>query len=214
VLQARPSVIVSSSQLVTLTLLNSGGVPQAGYQIVGTCTGTNGTIVALSEGPGVTNAQGVTTVRVTSTNLDQINAVGGGSCTFSTVDNTASTTVLIVGRDLCDTAFSPLPEGCTPPVTVVVTLNLVDGASTTGFAVSSQPPGIACSVANGGTQTCTGNFETGQTIGFTTLPADGTGPQVNWTGGCVPATPPGSNPSRQGTVTITAGAVSCTATSP
>ena len=150
VLQARPSVITTSSELVVLTLLNANGLPQSGYQITGTCTGTNGTIIALSNGPGVTNAAGETTVTVTSTNLDQVNQAGGGSCTFRTVDGSASTTVLVVGEDICLLPVSPQPEGCAPPPQTVVTLTLVDGPANpptgpTGFAVSSSPGGLACS---------------------------------------------------------------------
>jgi hypothetical protein len=211
VLQARPSVITSSSTLVTLTLLNSSGQPQAGYQIVGECTGDNGTIVALSQGPGVTNAQGQTTVLVTATNLDQINSAGGGECEFETVDGSATTTVQLIGEDLCERPISPLPEGCTPPQMFALTLNLVDGpAAPVGFSVTSSTPGIACSVASGGTQTCTGQFEQGTSVALSTLPA-GTGPNVNWTGSCVPVG--GSNPANSATLTINA-AATCTATAP
>ena len=211
VLQARPSVITTSSTLVTLTLLNGNGLPQAGYQIVGECSGTGGTNVAQSNGPGVTNAQGQTTVQVTATNLDQVGSAGGGQCTFSTVDGSAEVTVELIGQDLCELPVSPQPEGCDPPVTFNLTLNLIDGAAApAGFSVSSTPAGIACSVASGGTQSCTAAFEEGQVISLNTLPV-GTGPAVNWTGGCVPVG--GTNPSNAATLTMNA-AATCTATAP
>ncbi len=211
-LQARPTVIVTSSQLVTLTLLNGNGVPQPGYQIVGECAGAGGTIVALSNGPGVTNANGQTTVQVTSTNLDQIGSAGSGECTFRTADGSASATVLIQGQDLCLLGVSPPPEGCTPPVTFTLTLTLVDGpAAPAGFSVGSAPSGLTCSVGSGGTQACTGQFAGGTTVLLTTLPPGGTGPEVTWTGACVPVD--GSNPDDQSTLTMNAPA-SCTATAP
>jgi hypothetical protein len=215
VLQARPSVITSSSTLLTLTLLNANGLPQAGYQIVGTCTGTNGTIIALSEGPGVTNAAGETTVMVTATNLNQVNQAGGGSCTFRTVDNSASTVVPLIGEDLCLTPISPQPEGCTPPPQTVVTLTLTDPNAATlpaGFSVASAPGGLACSVGSGGTASCTASFDRDDTtLGLSTLPA-GTGPAVNWTGACVPVG--GVNPSNAATLPLSNATAACTATSP
>ena len=208
VLQARPSVITSQSQLVTLTLLNSSGQPQQGYQIVGQCTGEGDTIVALSNGPGVTNANGQTTVQVTSTNLDGINEAGGGTCTFETVDGSASTTVEIIGQDLCTQPFSPPPEGCDEAEQIVVTLELV-ATGTTGFTVTSSPTGITCTVPDGGTQSCEGEFDEDTGIQFTTLPAT-TGPQVQWTGDCAPAD--GANPDDVGTAQVGSAAIACTAT--
>ena len=212
VLQARPSVITSTSTLVRLTLLNGNGEPQGGYQIVGECTGTNGTIVALSNGPGITNANGETTVQVTATNLDQVNQAGGGRCTFQTVDGSATTTVEIIGQDICDQGFSPPPDGCTPPVSFTVTLILTDalvGSDTDGFSVASTPGGISCAVGNGGTQTCTGNFVGGTAVTLTTLPL-GTGDAgVTWTGACVPVD--GTNPDDQGQILAVTAPVTCNA---
>lgn len=214
VLQARPSVITTSSQLLTLTLLNAAGQPQPGYQIIGTCTGANGTIVALSNGPGVTNANGQTTVQVTSTNLDQIGSIGAGTCNFQTVDGSASTTVQIIGEDLCDTQFSPPPEGCVVVAQVTVTLNLIDGPAAgvddtpNGFIVASTPAGLNCSVANGGLQACAAPFDLGTNFQFITLPAT-MGPEVNWSGNCAPAD--GVNPDDVG-VAVANGALTCTVT--
>lgn len=211
VLQARPSVITTSSQLVRLTLLNGSGAPQPGFLLIGSCTGDNGTIVALSNGPGITDAQGQTTVQVTATNLDQINGAGGGSCEFSTADGSVSTTVELIGQDLCELQISPPPVGCTPPVTFAVTLTLNDGPSTVGYSVVSTPAGIACAVGDGGSQTCTGSFPQGTEVVFSTMPVGG-GPEVNWTGVCVPVD--GTNPDDQSIIPSLAAAATCTATSP
>jgi hypothetical protein len=209
VLQANPSVITTSSRLVTLTLLNSAGQPQPGYQITAECEGENGTIVAHTQ-PGVTNANGQTTVVVTSTNLDQVGQAGGGSCTFETVDGSATVTVEIIGQDLCETPVSPTPEGCSDAEQVTVTLQLV-ATGTTGFTVTSSPSGITCTVPNGGTQTCTGDFDESTGIQFITLPAT-SGPEVNWTGACAPAD--GANPDDVGTAQVGTSAITCTATRP
>jgi hypothetical protein len=209
VLQARPSVITTGSQLVTLTLLNGSGTPQQGVLITGTCTAGAGAVIALSNGPGTTDANGRTTVQVTTT-LDAATICqgGGGSCTFETADGTASTDVDIV---LTPESFSPQPE-CAPAVTFGVTLRLVDGASTTnGFAVSSQPDLFTVSVAEGSTQTQTVNVAEGTDLVFTTLPA-GAGPAVNWTGSCVPAG--GINPAQTARIALVNAASTCTATAP
>lgn len=210
VLQARPSVITTQSQLVTLTLLNAAGQPQPGYQITGTCTGTNGTVVALSNGPGVTNANGQTTVQVTSSNLDQVGQAGGGTCTFSTVDGSATTTVLIVGQDICDQGFSPPPEGCVAAAQVTVTLTVTDAnpAAGTTFSVASTPAGLSCSAPENASATCSAPFPQGQGIQFITLPA-ASGPEVNWTGNCAPGD--GTNPDDVASATANA-AIACTAT--
>ncbi len=211
VLQARPSVITTTSQLVTLTLLNSSGQPQSGYAIDGECTGENDTIIALSNGPGTTNANGQTTVQVTSTNLNQIGQAGGGECTFRTVDGSAETTVEIIGRDLCLTEFSPPPEGCEDDAEdFTVTLTLIDAnpAGNTQFTVGSSPAGLVCSVPDGGTQECTGDFEEGTNVILATTPSN-SGPEVHWTGSCAPQD--GANPDNVALLNVT-GDIDCTAT--
>lgn len=215
VLQARPSVITTESQLLTLTLLNASGQPQAGSQINGVCNGTGGTIVAISNGPGVTNANGQTTAQITSTNLNRVNSAGGGSCTFTTVDGSATVTVNIIGRDICNDGFSPPPDGCVviPNFTVTVVLNdgpQVGASDETpgGYTVASTPAGISCSVPNGGSATCSAPFPQGTGIQLITLPAT-TGPEVSWTGNCAPGD--GVNPDDVGTMTANA-AITCTIT--
>jgi hypothetical protein len=205
VLQARPSVITSGSQRVVLTLLNSAGVPQPGYQITGTCTGTNGTIVALSDGPGVTNANGETTVQITSTNLNQVGQAGGGSCTFRTVDGSATTTVQIIGEDLCETVFSPPPDGC-PNSTTQFPLTLTLNGAGGGYTVSSNPTGITCAVPNGGAISCNGLFDEGDVLSLIAIDSvSGLQIPVNWTGQCAPFS--GANPATVGTVTMSAARV-------
>jgi hypothetical protein len=203
VLQARPSVITSGSQLVTLTLLNAAGQPQPGYQITGTCTGTNGTVVALSNGPGVTNANGQTTVQVTSTNLDQIGSAGGGSCTFSTVDGSATTTVLIIGQDVCDQGFSPPPEGC-PNSTTQFSLTLTLNGAGSGYTVTTNPTdgNAPCVVPTGAVNTCNLVFDAGTVVSLLAVDGGGLTP-VNWSGPhCAPFG--GPNPTTVGTVTMSA----------
>ena len=212
ILQANPTVTSSSSTLVTLTLLDGGGVPQPGFQLQGSCTGTNGTIVGLSDGPGVTDANGRTTVRITANNLNQVNQAGGGLCTFSTVDESAQATVTLVGQDVCLTQFSPPPNGCEPeePIeTFTLTVNLVANTGVnTGFSVQSVPAGITCSVPNGEVQICTADFEVGTNVAISTGAAN---VDLNWSGECIPFG--NTNPAEQANVAMSGDRV-CTADRP
>jgi hypothetical protein len=208
ILQASPTFITEFEEIVTLTLINGSGAPQAGYLILGTCTGENGTVIQLFDGPGTTNANGQTTVRVSSSNLNQIGQAGGGSCEFSTTDGSATATVTIQGRDICDTEFSPPPAGCgDPPPTVTLTLNIFSsGPGAPGFSVVSNPAGITCTVAaDGASESCVAEFEEGTDVTLVTSPSV----SVTWLGECVPA---GGNPSIGASVEMGGDRV-CTATS-
>lgn len=195
ILQVQPTVTFNAVTIATLTLINGSGQPQAGYLIVGTCTGQNGTVVTLSNGPGITNAQGQTTVQINASNLDQIGQAGGGSCEFETVDGSASATVQIVGSNLCDRNFSPPPAGCgDPPPTVTLRLTLESELGALGFGVQSQPAGITCTVPAGSVVVCEADFLEGTDVQLVTQPSV----QVNWDGECLaagadPATPTISN---------------------
>ncbi len=111
ILQANPSAMFGSGT-ITLTLLNSSGQPQSGYQLVASCTAEAPTTLQVTSGPGATNASGQTSVNVVATNLNQINAAGSGECEFKTADESASVTVPFQGVDICTLGFSPTPPGC------------------------------------------------------------------------------------------------------
>jgi hypothetical protein len=214
ILQAQPTATFDPVTIVTLTLINGLGAPQAGYLILGECTGTNGTRITLSNGPGITNAQGQTTVQINAENLDQINQVGGGSCDFETVDGTASATVDIIGRDLCTLDFSPPPTGCTPPVTFTLSVTLSSLGTGNGFTVNSLPPGISCTIGNEEELLCIGAFEEDEVVA---LGATGTGGStgVYWSGECAPTGGGGGSqtPSNGATVTMTGGDKVCSVSS-
>lgn len=150
VLLANPTAMRSGG-VVTLTLVNNNGVPLPGHQIVGTCEGQNGATVWLNPGPGVTNASGQTTATIRVNNLDQLGSAGSGSCTFETVDGSASATVTLQGEDLCSIYVSPLPAGCpstgpTPQFTLTMAISSGPTASAGAYMVSSSPAGINCNV--------------------------------------------------------------------
>jgi hypothetical protein len=209
VLQANPTALGGSGD-VTLTLLNAQGVPQPGFLIIGSCTGSDGAIITLVSGPGVTNAQGQTVASISATNLDGIGEAGSGECIFSTADESVEVTVTLQGVDLCTIPISPQPPGCAAAVTFTVTLILNDAAggdTTTGFQVSDSLGTLNCAAPEGGTQTCSAPVQQGQTINFQATSGGG-GEEVNWSGNCAPF---GGNPSTSATATVNA-AITCTAT--
>jgi len=97
---------------VTLTLLNSNGTPVPGVQLIGTCTGDSS--IGLVSGPGVTDANGMTTVAITA-NLNAYQTPKSGSCTFTTTNgSTPSAIVTLQGQDLCNGTSPPPPAGACP----------------------------------------------------------------------------------------------------
>jgi hypothetical protein len=171
VLQAVPTLIFGTRNIV-LTLVDGAGVPQPGYQIIGSCTAVAPTRLELLNGPGTTNASGQTTVDILTTNLNQIGAAGSGSCTFSTADGTATATVNAQGTDICELAFSPPPVGCpSPPPPPQFTLN-VNLSGALGATVVSSPEGILCPKAPGEVRVCSGTFNQGTTVTVSIRPSN------------------------------------------
>lgn len=199
VLQARPSAL-SSSALVTLTLLNGQGVPQPGFLIVGECTAAEGTTIILENGPGVTNAQGQTTVFIEALNLDGIGEAGSGECTFETADGAATATVTLQGIDLCETAFSPRPPGC--PTTGTGTTFALNASLTGGLgSLASTPAGFSVTncqrLVTGPATACSAPFSSGAVVSLTATPSTA-GEVAVFTGECVSSGP------NQATVTMSA----------
>jgi hypothetical protein len=176
ILLAKPSALGGNGGTVTLSLLNSNGTPVPGVQLTGSCQGAT---VGITSGPGVTNAQGQTTVDITA-DLNQPNAPGSGSCTFTTSTGSPSVTVTLQGIDPCKSGVSPLPSGCTitPGTPSTVAFSVVSGATTASF--TSSPAGASCSGAVGTTQNCPVSLN-GGTYTLTPSPLGGT-----WSGSCTP----------------------------
>jgi hypothetical protein len=207
VLLARPSTFIGDGGTVTLTLLSGNGTPVPGVQLTGTCTGDPS--VGISNGPGVTNAQGQTTATI-SADLNKPNSPGTGTCTFTTSAGAPpSAVVTLQGIDTCKSGVSPLPPGCTstPGTPSTVTLNIISGATTASF--TSSPPGASCSGIVGSTQTCTASLNGGS---YTITASAATG---SWSGSCTPVG--GTNPKASATLLVptaaTAG-LTCTLTMP
>lgn len=112
ILQAIPSSFRGGAggRLITLRLLSANGTPVPGVQIVGTCQASGGTL-AITSGPGITNANGETTV-IVSMNLDGFGTSGSGTCTFQTASGSPSVDVQFEGVDICEQNFSPTPPQC------------------------------------------------------------------------------------------------------
>lgn len=186
VLTAVPSQMTSGGT-VTLTLLNSSGVPQPGFQISGTCEGHDGAQISLSTPPGITNDSGVTTAVISATNLNQVNGAGRGSCTFSTADRSATATVTLTGRNLCDLPVSPLPPGCSGggggTTQYALVANMDPGAAIGSYTITSAPAGVVCTMAGGaaGGLCAQANFASGTEVILTT---SGPGTFVGWSGEC------------------------------
>ncbi|MCX7556433.1 hypothetical protein OS187_06310 [Xanthomonadaceae bacterium JHOS43] len=151
VLLATPTSIRGGGGVVTLTLVNNNGVPLPGHQIVGTCEGSEGVSIWLSPIPGVTNGNGQTTTTIRVDNLNQFGSAGSGSCTFQTVDGSASATVTLLGEDLCLSYVSPLPPECpvepVEQVALTITMDIpsTPDATTGGYTISGNA-GVGCTV--------------------------------------------------------------------
>ncbi|GMU43592.1 MAG: hypothetical protein IT479_12795 [Xanthomonadales bacterium] len=108
-LQAFPSAFFGGNGgPVLLRLFNGNAEPIPGVLITGACTASGGAQIQLLEPPGVTNAQGETTARITAINLDQPQGAASGECVFTAAGGSPSTTVTMQGINLCSIFFSPL----------------------------------------------------------------------------------------------------------
>ena len=109
ILQAFPSSFFGGNGgPVQLRLINGNGQPIPGVLITGVCTAQGGAQIQLPVPPGITNANGETTARITAINLDQAQGAASGECTFTAAGGSPSTTVTMQGVNLCSIFFSPL----------------------------------------------------------------------------------------------------------
>lgn len=164
---AQPAAFFGSGGVTTLTLVDAAGRRISGVQLIGNCTSAGDATVQtrpVNGETGVTNANGQARFDVVAGNLNQVGGAGSGNCTYSVVGGSPSATVRVQGVDVCDSAFSPLPEGCpsTPTPQFTVTLNL-NGAGI-GAVASSTPAGIACTKPDGANRVCTGSFTQGVNV--------------------------------------------------
>ena len=138
VLNATPSAFIGRGEvLITLRLYDTSGHPIEGASISGACEQVNGGNLAIIAGPSVTNASGVSTVRV-SVSLDGINEALNGTCTFATASGDPFVDVNFTGADACVLTNggilpSPLPPAgaCTPDQYTV-------GGSVSGLTVGNS----------------------------------------------------------------------------
>ena len=108
ILQAFPSAFFGGNGgPVRLRLINGNGEPIPGVLITGTCTAAGGAQVQMPEPPGITNANGETTARITAINLDQPQGAASGQCTFVAAGGSPQATVTMQGINLCSIFFSP-----------------------------------------------------------------------------------------------------------
>jgi hypothetical protein len=108
-LQAFPSSFYGGNGgPVVLRLINGNGEPIPGVLITGVCTATGGAQIQLQVPPGITNAQGETTARITAINLDQPQGEANGECTFTAAGGSPSAQVTMQGINLCSIFFSPI----------------------------------------------------------------------------------------------------------
>ncbi len=210
VLLANPSSMTSGGSVV-LTLLNGNGLPQAGFQLVGTCTSSGGAAIGIASGPGITNALGRTTAVIDAFNLNQVGGSGSGECTFSTADGSASAVVTLEGSDMCTWGISPPVAGCPTETVEQFTLNAViqSGSIAGSYGLTSNPSGVICSTAASTSFPCGGvEFDSGVTV---ILTATGPAGAVfdRWEGNCV-AVGSSGGAERQATV-IMSGNRTCSA---
>ena len=203
VLLANPSACPGTGCDVTLTLLNSNGTPVPGVQLVGSCTGDSS--VGLSSGPGVTDANGHTSVHIVA-DLNGYGSTKSGTCTFTTSTGSPTATVNLKGQDLCN-GTSPLPAQCGGGATSTVALTVVGGAA--GAAITSTPAGLSCSAGAAATVNCPATVP-GGTYTITANTAAG-----SFSGSCTPGAPVSGHPTA--TLIVPSAATSgltCTFTAP
>lgn len=111
VLQAIPSGFVGNGfKTVLLRYLDASGEPIENAQLDVTCEAEESSTLRVLDPPGVTDANGETTARI-SANVDNVDGGGGGTCTFSPAGGPPPEAIVIfTGVDLCD--FSPQPAAC------------------------------------------------------------------------------------------------------
>ncbi|MEO8671840.1 MAG: hypothetical protein ABI411_11035 [Tahibacter sp.] len=198
-LTASPSAVRGSGATITLTLRDAAGNPVAGVLINAVCTGDVTTVPG--GGPGVTNAQGVTTARIDDTGgLNGFGESGSGECKFTAASGETAT-VTFTGVDQCNADLSPPDPRCSTSggTTQTLTVNVSrNGPSTCGLTVTSNPTGIICSIPSGAaaaTLTCTAPFAQGANVGLNAQKVGasptcditaGNAPVVQFSGGCVP----------------------------
>lgn len=183
VLLARPSSLGGEGGNVTLTLLNSNGTPVAGVQLVGTCTGDAS--IGIKSGPGVTDANGQTTVTIQA-NLDDVGGGRSGSCTFTTTSGSPSATVTLQGVDVC--LASPHPTTCPDTgSTFNLTVSLQSGSTGAYGSVSSAPAGLSCAMTSDSVPaSCAAAFSSDTSVVLSAA-LSGTATGVTWTGSCAAA---------------------------
>lgn len=158
VMQLRPDLILGdNSAEVEIRLVNALGQPIPGVQVSGFCEAESPGNVALSDPPGVTDANGATRARITSSNMNAPNTPRSGQCTFTTPNpnnpGSIGNVVRIQGFDLCSLDFGPglRPPECTQPTNFRLTLRVVPEGGFTATpgcltVVNSAPSGITCQV--------------------------------------------------------------------
>lgn len=187
ILQATPSTIIGDgTHTVTLRLIDGSGNPVVGAPLTGSCTAGsaagNSNVSLLDQIP-LTNASGVSTVRVRASEMDGPNERAEWTCTFAAAGGEPTADVLFIGRDVCLFGTSPPPTGCDNDTTrYTVTLNLTGGAF--GGNVTSTPEGLSCTVAGGGTIPCTSQFDEGDTITVVATQGSGGDGTISVTGEC------------------------------
>lgn len=161
VLFAIPSLLGGNGGRVTLRLLSPSGEPISGIQIAGSCDGAG-----ISSPPGVTNANGETTVDITA-DLNGAGTSETAECEFTALDAEPAI-VSLEGIDICGLGLSPVPPGCPttpppPPVARTLTVRLLDETgnaypSTAGLQVQviGNAGGINCVSTNTTNNACIG----------------------------------------------------------
>lgn len=201
VLQAVPNTFFGSGVFITtLTLLDQNGNPIVGAQLSASCSASGQAGISVDVIP-VTDSNGRTVATLTANGFTAVGSAPTGSCEFKPASGSPTTTVRVVGIDLCtvgDPQFIPGCPGFVRPGTL--TVGGVAGATAASGTITSVPAGIDCSVPGSAGQ-CSAPASGTVTLQY--VPSAGV--FCRWSGGCTGASPVTN-------VTIGAGAsVTCTA---
>lgn len=188
ILQSSPSTFFGSGVFITsLTLLDQNGNPIVGAQLFANCTATGQAGISVGAIP-VTDGNGQTSATLGASGFNAIGSAPTGQCVFSPAAGSPTTTVRVIGVDICtlgDPTTIPGCPGFVNPGRLNVGAAVGAGSTAANGTIISVPTGLSCAVpANTGA--CSATFSGIATVQY--VPSGGTA-FCRWAGTCTGTSP-------------------------